>query len=88
MFCTLRATVRPIRAKVDEVYRCLHGLCDVLEGKIPGQHNANPHSLMISESNELLHGLKNLFNESDDTEQVRLMTIAPKQRGQKKVERW
>ena len=88
MFCILRAAVRPIRTKVDEVYRYLHGLCDVLEGKAQNQHNANPHNLLISESNELLDGLKNLFNESDDTEQVRLMTTAPKQWGRKKVEKW
>ena len=60
----------------------------MLEGKVQDRHNANPHNLLISESNELLHGLKILFNESDDAEQVRLMTIAPKQWGRKKVEKW
>ncbi|CAF1081291.1 unnamed protein product [Didymodactylos carnosus] len=58
------------------------------KGKVQDRHNANPHHLLISESNELLDGLKNLFNESDDTEQVRLMTIAPKQWDRKKVEKW
>ncbi len=30
----LRSAVRPIRVKVDEVYRNLHRLCDVLEGNL------------------------------------------------------
>ncbi|CAF4281535.1 unnamed protein product [Rotaria sp. Silwood2] len=83
-----KVAVRPIRAKIDEVYRYLHGLCDVLEGKPQDQRNENPHNLLISESNELLDGLKRLFDESDDKEQVRLMTIAPQQWGRKQVEKW
>jgi hypothetical protein len=39
---------------------------------------------MICESNELLAGLKNLFADSDADEQVRLMTIAPKEWGRQK----
>ena len=34
---------------------------------------------MISESNELLSGLKKSFAESDADEQIRLTTIAPKE---------
>ncbi|CAF3344285.1 unnamed protein product [Rotaria sp. Silwood2] len=83
-----KIAVSPIRAKVDEIYRHLHGLCDVLQGKAQGTHNASPHNLLISESNELLDGLKKLFDESDDIERVRLMTIAPKNWGRKKLERW
>jgi hypothetical protein len=78
----------PIRAKIDEVYRHLHELCDVLQGKTQETQNANPHSLLISESNELLNGLKKLFDESDDIERVRLMAIAPKNWGRKKIEKW
>jgi len=70
------------------VYTYLHGLCDVLEGKAQDQHNTTPHDLSINESNELLDGLKKLFDESDDNERIRLMTIAPKQWGRKKVEKW
>jgi hypothetical protein len=66
------------------VYRYLHGLCDLLGGKAQDQHNANSHDLLISESNELLDGLKKLFDESGDNERVRLMTIAPEQWGRKK----
>ena len=80
--------MNPIRAKVDEVYKNLHQLCDVLEGKPQVSHDANPHGLLICESNELLHGLKRLFDESDENEQVRLMTIAPKQWGRQKLEKW
>ena len=54
------------------------------KGKSQDQHNANPHNLLISESNELLDGLKNLYDKSDDNERVRLMTIASKQWGRKK----
>jgi len=43
---------------------------------------------MICESNELLAGLKNLFADSDADEQVRLMTIAPKEWGRQKIEKW
>ena len=39
---------------------------------------------MICESNELLDGLKKLYAESDADEQVRLMTIAPKEWGRQK----
>ena len=74
----------PIRAKVDEVYRNLHRLCDVLDGKNKELHDPNLHGLLVSESNELLDGLKKLFTESDDKEQVRLMTIAPQEWGRKK----
>ena len=79
-----RTAVRPIRAKVDQAYRHLHELCDLLQGKVQAQHNANSHNLLINESNELLDGLKNLYDKSDDNERVRLMTIAPKQWGRKK----
>ncbi|CAF3709566.1 unnamed protein product, partial [Rotaria socialis] len=82
-----KVTVRPIRAKIDEVYRYLHGLCDVLEGQSQDQRNASLHNLLLSESNEHLGGLKRLFDESDDKEQVRLMTIAPQQWDRKQVEK-
>ena len=84
----LRAAVCSIRAKVDKVYRYLHGLCDVLEKKAQDPHKANPHGLLISESNELLNGLKTLFAESDENERVRLVTIAPKQWGRQKIKKW
>ena len=82
-----RTAVRPIRAKVDQAYRHLHELCDLSQGKAEDQQNANPHNLLISKSNELLDGLKNLYDKSDDNERVRLMTIAPKQWGRKKIEK-
>ena len=37
---------------------------------------------------ELLDGVKKLFAESDANEQIRLMTIAPREWGRQKVERW
>ena len=84
----LRSTVCPIRAKVDEVYKNLHRLCDVLDGKGHDSYDSNLYGLQISESNELLGGLKKLFAESDDNERIRLMTIAPKEWGRQKVEKW
>ena len=43
---------------------------------------------MICESNEFLDGLKKLYGDSDANEQVRLMTIAPKEWGRQKIEKW
>ncbi|CAF3121768.1 unnamed protein product [Rotaria sp. Silwood2] len=83
-----RSNVAPIRRQIDQVYTHLHQLCDVFEGKINCSSQANPHGVRIEESNELIAGLKRLFNESNAAEQVRLMTIAPKSLGRQKIERW
>lgn len=83
-----RSTVLHIRAKVDEVYRKLNGLCDILDEKSQVSYDPNPHRLRICESNELLDGLKKLYADSNDSEQVRLMTIAPKEWGRQKIEKW
>jgi hypothetical protein len=60
----------------------------VLERKPEDTHDSSPHGLLICESNQLLEGLKMLFNKSDDNERVRLMTIAPEQWGRQKIEKW
>ncbi|CAF5110648.1 unnamed protein product, partial [Rotaria sp. Silwood1] len=83
-----RSAVLPIRAKVDEVYRKLNRLCDVLDEKSQVSYDPNPHGLRICESNDLLDGLKKLYADSNDSEQVRLMTIAPKEWGRQKIEKW
>lgn len=83
-----RSAVFSIRDKVDEVYRKLHHLCDVLEGLPQVSHDPSVHKLRISESNELLDGLKRLFDNSNTDEQIRLMTIAPNTWGRKKIEKW
>ncbi|CAF4757870.1 unnamed protein product [Rotaria sp. Silwood1] len=83
-----KLNTRSIRSKIDEVYTYLHGLCDILEGKSAQANNPNPHGLLVQESNDLLTGLKDLFNESDVSEQVRLLTIAPKEWGREKVRKW
>jgi hypothetical protein len=70
------------------VYRKLNQLCDILEGKSQVSYDPNPHGLMIDESNELLTGLKKLYTESDANEQVRLLTIAPKEWGRQRIEKW
>lgn len=83
-----RSATASVRAKVDEVYRKLHQLCDILDEEPQVSYDSNPHGLTISESNELVDGLKKLFAESDTDEQVRLMTIAPKEWGRQKIEKW
>ena len=63
-----------------------------MDGKSQVLHDPNPHGLMIRESNELLGGLRKLYADSDADsdadEQVRLMTIAPKEWGRQKIEKW
>lgn len=87
-FC-LRLNTNSIRSRISQVYTYLHGLCDILEGKSGNEHNPNPHELLVEESNDLLTGLKNLFNESYASEQVRLLTIAPKAWwGREKIRKW
>jgi len=63
-------------------------LCDVLEHNSSQLHDPNPHSLEISESNELLIGLKELFKQSSDSEQIRIMTIAPVSWGRVMLSKW
>ena len=70
------------------MYRKLNRLCDILDGKSQVSHDPNLHGLMICESNEFLDGLKKLYGGSDANAQVRLMTIAPKQWGRQKIEKW
>ena len=59
-----------------------------MEGKSIQENNPNLHGLLIQESNDLLTGLKALFNESDKSEQTRLLTIAPREWGRGKIEKW
>ena len=70
------------------MYRKLEQLCDVLEGVTQASFDPNPHELRISESNELLDGVKKLFVESDANEQIGLMTISSREWGRQKIERW
>lgn len=70
------------------MYRKLNRLCDILEEKSQDLHDPNPHGLTISEANELLGGLRKLYADSDASEQVRLMTIAPTEWGRQKIEKW
>ena len=85
---TFRSAVRPIRLKFYEIHRELHQLCDVLEGGNECSRGPNPHGLLVSESNELLDGLKMLFSNGSDQEQVCLMTIALKTWSRQKTEKW
>ena len=83
-----RSTIFAIRIRVDEVYRKLEQLCDELQGVTQASYDPNLHEPRISQSNDLLDGVKKLFAESDANEQIRLMTIAPREWGRQKIERW
>ncbi|CAF3467978.1 unnamed protein product [Rotaria sp. Silwood2] len=80
--------VKKIREQVDDVYQYLRRLCDILEDKNPQIHDPNPHSLEIDESNDFLHGVKELFKQSTDDEQIRLMTIASANWGHITLSQW
>ncbi|CAF1124223.1 unnamed protein product [Rotaria magnacalcarata] len=51
-------------------------------------HDLNPDLIRVDESNELLHGMKELFKQSTYEEQVRLMTIAPDSWGRTALSQW
>lgn len=51
-------------------------------------HDPNPQGLLTHGSNEFLSGLRKLYADSDANEQVRLMTIAPKEWSRQKIEKW
>jgi hypothetical protein len=77
-----------IREKVDDVYRHLRHLCDILENSHDQLQDSNPHAIEIDESNKLLSGIKQLFKQSSDAEQIRLMTIAPVDWGRIMIRKW
>ncbi|CAF3930768.1 unnamed protein product [Rotaria sp. Silwood1] len=83
-----QSKVAPIRQQIDELYRKLHHLCDVLESTDKNSNDPNPHDILVSESNQLLSGLKNLYHDSDESDQIRIMTIAPKHWGREKIRKW
>jgi hypothetical protein len=80
--------VKQIQEQVDNVYRHLRHLCDILEKNDSQLSNPKPHSLEVDESNELLDGIKELFERSGDSEQIRLMTIAPAKWGRVNLCKW
>ena len=85
MFSLPRSNVSPTRRRIDEAYTHLHQLLGTLDGKVNNSTQPNPHGLRIEESNELISGLKKLFNERSTAKQVRLMTIALKRWGHKRL---
>ncbi|CAF4619568.1 unnamed protein product, partial [Rotaria socialis] len=69
--------------------RHLKHLYDVLEQNDDNEvHDLNPDSIRIDESNEFLHGMKELFKQSTYEEQVRLMMIAPESWGRTALSQW
>jgi len=77
-----------IREQIDDVYRHLRGLCDILENNNSQSHVPNPHALEIDETNKLLDGVKQLYEQSSTAERIRLMTIAPIDWGRIVLQKW
>ncbi|CAF5011995.1 unnamed protein product, partial [Rotaria sp. Silwood1] len=77
--------IKNIRQKVDNVCSALYKFCDILLK--PEQESMN-HYLSMKDSNILLSGLKTLFQESTDNEQIRLLTISPDSWGRKTIRKW
>jgi hypothetical protein len=77
-----------IREQIDVVYRHLHGLCDILENHDTQPHVPNPHAIPVDESNKLLDGVKQLFEQSSAAERIRLMTISPPDWGRIILQKW
>jgi hypothetical protein len=77
-----------IREQVDNVYRHLRGLCDILANNHPELHDPNPHAIELDESNKFLSGVKLLYEQSSDPERIRLMTIAPSDWGRIMLCKW
>jgi len=80
--------IKVIREQVDNVYRHLGGLCEILENNYAQPHEPNPHAIELDESNKLLSGMKQLYEQSTDAEQIRLMTIAPPDWGRIMLSKW
>ena len=66
--------VKNIRDKVDNVCTILQTFCDNL---LESYGESIDQNLSMKESSALLLGLKTLFQESSDIEQMRLLTISP-----------
>ena len=80
---------KKIREQIDDVYRHLKHLCDILEENDGNEvQDLDPDLVRIVESNELLYGIKELFKQSTYEEQVRLMTIAPDSWGRIALSQW
>ncbi|CAF0842640.1 unnamed protein product [Adineta steineri] len=74
-----------IRQNVDRACSILYKLCDMLvDCTVP----LNDHQLSMNDASELLSGLKKLFHESGEDEQIRLLTISPDGWGRTVVEKW
>lgn len=82
--CCSRHT-RDIRNKVGHVCSLLRDLCETLTRK---EDQSPVFDLSSNDSNEFLDGLKHLYKESSDIEQIRLLTIAPAEWGRVKIQEW
>ena len=88
MLNSTRPNVTPVRQQIDELYRNLHQLCDVCQSKEDDSKDPSPHDILVSESNELLSDLKNLYHDSYEANQIRIMTLSPKRCGREKIRKW
>ena len=82
--CCSRRT-KDIRDKVGSVCSILRDLCETLVQK---EDHPRVFDLSTNDSNEFLHGLRSLYKESTEIEQIRLLTIAPADWGRVKIQEW
>ena len=80
---------KKIRQQVDNVYRYLQYLCDLLEDNGSNEiRDPELYSISINESNQILQSVKELFKQSTWEEQIRLMAIAPHNWGRTELSQW
>ena len=75
---------RNIRENVNTACSYLHTLCDSL---LDTEFESLNNNLSMNDVNALLSGLKMLFQESHEDEQIRLLTISPENWGRSKIQK-
>jgi hypothetical protein len=84
-FFSNRRQSRNIRDKVNTACSYLHALCDSL---LDTEFELRTNNLSMNDMDTLLSGLKVLFQESTEEEQIRLLTISPTNWGRSTIQNW
>jgi hypothetical protein len=85
LFFSNRRRSRNIRENVNTACSYLHTLCDSL---LDTEFESVNNNLSMNDVNALLSGLKMLFQESTEEEQIRLLTISPENWGRSTIQNW
>ena len=85
MFSFNRRRIKHIRENIYAACLTLHALCDRL---LEAEEELVVPNLSRKDTNSLLSGLQSLFQQSEDNEQIRLLTIAPDDWGQSMIQKW